>query len=324
MPERFVLALDGSTNVCTTALLAWRPPAEVATGLAAPRDAAATAVGRGPGPDWQVVAQRHEPDGRAQARVLLHLVDDMLAGVDGGPGALAAIVVGTGPGTFTGVRITVATARALALALSVPVLGVSSLAALTADAGEGAWVDAGGAGQARADVVLPVIDARRGQVFYGVYRRLDADGRTIWVREEPYTVCDRDELPEVARRMTKDCGGHVLITGDASLWSDAGLASESARVRFCAGSVAAHRLVLGQDSLREPVGMPLGERLQPYLADAITTAGREDDAGPGADGAPVWSVPGEAGSPEAVKPIYVRPPDADIHITKMRDPWAAR
>jgi hypothetical protein len=31
---------------------------------------------------------------------------------------------------------------------------------------------------------------------------------------------------------------------------------------------------------------------------------------------------GEPGSPEAVKPIYVRSPDADIHITKMRDPWA--
>ena len=31
---------------------------------------------------------------------------------------------------------------------------------------------------------------------------------------------------------------------------------------------------------------------------------------------------GELGSPEAVKPIYVRSPDADIHITKMRDPWA--
>jgi hypothetical protein len=32
---------------------------------------------------------------------------------------------------------------------------------------------------------------------------------------------------------------------------------------------------------------------------------------------------GDAGTPEAVTPIYVRSPDADIHITKMKDPWAA-
>ena len=61
------------------------------------------------------------------------------------PGAIDALVVGTGPGSFTSIRMGLATARGLALALDVPAAGVSTLHAF-----------AGG---------RPVIDARRGEVF---------------------------------------------------------------------------------------------------------------------------------------------------------------
>ena len=83
----------------------------------------------------------------------------------------SGIAVGIGPGSFTGVRIGLATARGLALGLGVPVAGVSTLDALAAGA-PGA---------------IPVVDARRGEVFV-----LQGEPRVLPPAEvelHPGTVC---------------------------------------------------------------------------------------------------------------------------------------
>ena len=91
----------------------------------------------------------------AHATELLPAIGDVMARADVDFRDLDAIAVGLGPGTFTGLRIGIATARALAKANGLPVRGVSSLAALAA----------GMTGDAR----LPLIDAKRGEVYAALF-----------------------------------------------------------------------------------------------------------------------------------------------------------
>ncbi len=99
---------------------------------------------------------------------LLELARELLLDAGIGWRALTRIAVGVGPGTFTGLRVGIASARALAQSLEVPVVGVSSLRAL-AQAAYGAELR--GADGLGAELLLAVIDARRGEVFAAAYQR---------------------------------------------------------------------------------------------------------------------------------------------------------
>lgn len=75
------------------------------------------------------------------------------------PGDLTKIVVAKGPGSYTGIRIGVTIAKTLAWTLNIPLVGVSSLAVLAA-----------GTGRYFSGEVSPIFDARRGQVYTGLYQ----------------------------------------------------------------------------------------------------------------------------------------------------------
>jgi tRNA threonylcarbamoyl adenosine modification protein YeaZ len=318
--ERLVLAMDGSTRACTTALLK--------------RDSAAGGdeAGRSMGA-WQVVAERTEVDGRGQARVLLRSIDEMLAQIGAVPIDIAAIVVGTGPGTFTGVRIAVATARALALSLEVPVVGVSTLSALAAEAARRLTrMDTTGPRVGRPDLVVPVVDAHRGQLFFGFYRAVRCDSGTqgtsaasLFARMEPISVCDRREIVSLVAEMAADATA-VVVGETVSIDGE-----QAADVTVAPARVHAASLVMGQDLLDEPGCGIEGRRLAPWLTARLTespsrprAAQPEDGPFPRGAGGGWDPAAGVPGTPEAVRPIYVRAPDADIHITKMKDPWADR
>ena len=74
--------------------------------------------------------------------------------------AIEAYAVGLGPGSFTGLRIGLATWKGLAYANRRPVAGVSSLAAMALEAAAGAPAGA---------VLLPLLDAKKGEVYAGFY-----------------------------------------------------------------------------------------------------------------------------------------------------------
>jgi tRNA threonylcarbamoyladenosine biosynthesis protein TsaB len=102
------------------------------------------------------------------ADALLPVIQEMLAETGRSRGDLAAIGVTIGPGSFTGVRIGVATAKGLAYGLDCGLVAVTSLEAMAA---------ALLAEHPDTDIAVPALDARRGEIFCGVYGR---DGS--WVR----------------------------------------------------------------------------------------------------------------------------------------------
>jgi tRNA threonylcarbamoyladenosine biosynthesis protein TsaB len=113
------------------------------------------------------VLERRITEPRGHNRWLLPAIDELLAEGGCGLGELDALAVGVGPGSFTGLRIGIGVAQGLAFGADLGVIPVSSLAAL-AQAGVRAGV------VAEAELALPVVDARMGQVYWGLYRRLGA------------------------------------------------------------------------------------------------------------------------------------------------------
>lgn len=103
-----------------------------------------------------VVADERE-DGANQTSETLHLrLAAALTNAGITARELSVIASGRGPGTFTGSRVAVATVKGLALGLSLPIVPVSSLAALAASS----TIDG---------PTLALLDARRGQVYGAVF-----------------------------------------------------------------------------------------------------------------------------------------------------------
>jgi tRNA threonylcarbamoyladenosine biosynthesis protein TsaB len=104
-----------------------------------------------------VVARAHEPMQRGHAEALAPMVESVMRKSSLAFSTLGRIAVTTGPGTFTGQRVGLAFSRALALALKIPIVGVTTLDAMVAQA----------LSQDDADWAVAVSDAKRGEFYLG-------------------------------------------------------------------------------------------------------------------------------------------------------------
>jgi len=128
--------------------------------------------------------ERSQVAPRRHAELILPMIESLLAEAGVSRRDLDAVAVGRGPGAFTGVRLAISVAQGLALGLDVPVVPVSSLAALAQDVPADPHT-----------AILAVIDARMGEVYAGTFLRA-ADGTVEALAAESVGPAAMLALPE--------------------------------------------------------------------------------------------------------------------------------
>jgi tRNA threonylcarbamoyladenosine biosynthesis protein TsaB len=131
---------------------------------------------------------------------------------------VGGIAVGTGPGLFTGLRVGVQTAKTLAHVLAVPILGISSLDTLAFSV------------RYTQKRIVAVIDGRRGEVFWSIYRRVP-DG--VFRETEP-VVSRPDHLVAELAVSPED----VLAVGNGAILYRYALQEIGTQVEFASATVA--------------------------------------------------------------------------------------
>lgn len=107
-----------------------------------------------------VLASFHSARDRRHAETLTPAIDFVCKQARVELSEVSVVAVDIGPGLFTGLRVGIATAKAIASALRVPMIGLSSLDLLAFPL------------RNSSRLIVPVIDAKRGEVFSAMYRQV--------------------------------------------------------------------------------------------------------------------------------------------------------
>ncbi|HEH9431080.1 TPA: tRNA (adenosine(37)-N6)-threonylcarbamoyltransferase complex dimerization subunit type 1 TsaB [Aeromonas sobria] len=225
MNELKILAVDTATEACSAALL----------------------VG-------DTLFSRWEEAPRDHTRKILPMVQAVLEDAGISLSDLDAIAFGRGPGSFTGVRIGISVAQGLAFGVGVPLIGISTLAAMA----QGAYRLDG------AEQVLTAIDARMNEVYFGRYELID--GRMQLVGDE--VVSDPAALVDARGKQAGPvtCVGTGFETYGETL---SALADELvvSQVRFPA---AEDMLPLARAAWLAGEAVPVEQATPVYLRDKVT------------------------------------------------------
>lgn len=145
--------------------------------------------------DGKLLAEYTVDHKKTHSQTLLPMLEEICRMTECGTDSVDAVAVSAGPGSFTGLRIGAATAKGLGLALNVPLIAVPTLDAQ-------AWGLYG-----VKDLICPIMDAKRGQVYTGIYRFDEKDELTVL---KASCAMDFGELAEELKAM----GGRVYFLGD--------------------------------------------------------------------------------------------------------------
>lgn len=122
---------------------------------------ASVAIAQADEREEQLIAEYTVNYKKTHSQTLLPMLDEVAKMTELDMDSIDAIAVAAGPGSFTGLRIGSATAKGLGLALGKPLIAIPTL--------EGLAYNLCGV----QEIVCPIMDARRGQVYTGIYEFKD-------------------------------------------------------------------------------------------------------------------------------------------------------
>ena len=228
----------------------------VIVGIDAATPAGGVALASG---DGRLLAHAWQDNRRPVSQRILADLDRSMQELEIDPTRMRAVAVTLGPGAFTGLRVGLTIAKTLAQGWGVALYGYSTL-----ETAARRWPVAG-------DVVCVLLDARRGDLYSGLYR-IVGDGRPEPLRE------DRVEPIETLIEEIAASGFEAIrfSGGGATMYREAIAAGLSARALW----------------IEPPWNAP--------AADMVALAGAED-----------WRLGREGSDPLSVEPIYLRVSDAE-------------
>ena len=106
-----------------------------------------------------IALKEQNSDGYAHAEKLTLFIEEVIKSANLTLKEIKVIAISKGPGSYTGLRIGTSTAKGLCYALSIPLISISTLKAMAFTMAKNHVTD----------IYCPMIDARRMEVFSGVY-----------------------------------------------------------------------------------------------------------------------------------------------------------
>ena len=194
------------------------------------------------------VCERAIPSPREQTGSVLPHVQGLLADAGLELGDLDGIAFGRGPGSFTGLRVATAVAHGFGLAAGLPLLPISSLAAIA----QGLWRSRG------TQRCLVCVDARMGEVFWGCFEI--RNGLAAPLSEERLDSPSGIRCADLSETWIAAGNGFAAYAAELS-----GLAARAQTVESSLGPAARDLLPLALDDLAHGRASPVEVALPVYL-----------------------------------------------------------
>lgn len=165
-----LLAVETSTEACSAALYIGNDDA----------------VGSHYQNDSAIISEQYTLAPKAHTQLILPMIDSLMAEAGLKPQQLDALAFSRGPGSFTGIRIATGIIHGIALGTDLPVVPVSTLAAIAQHFFEH---------QQQQDTAFVTMDARMNEIFWAVYQQ-DQCGYAELLGNETVTPAESVEFPD--------------------------------------------------------------------------------------------------------------------------------